>query len=165
LLNSSLSIPPHCRSRGEWSNTSSLNLVMGPYFFNWLFWFLCTEFVKNLEYEPGRPVGYPAAQGQGHGRCFQYLVLIGTGVNSTADMVFDSAIACLADADTQGDQLLCLPIERTVLEGIFFGIPNFAKRRDAAAHHFRIVLFSHTSDLFNILEHRIFLSSVGDPVR
>jgi len=68
-------------------------------------------------------------------------------------MMLNSAVAVVADTDTQGNELFVLLIEGATPEGIGFQFLYLAKGTDAAEEHFRIVLLSIFPDFTDVLEH------------
>ena len=111
------------------------------------------ELFPNLEDVARRPLGQTTPHSHRHGSRFQDLLFTGAQVSSTADMMLNSAVAVVADTNTQGNELFVLLIEGATPEGIGFQFLYLAKGADAAEEHFRIVLLSILPDFTDILEH------------
>jgi hypothetical protein len=79
-----------------------------------LFLSLAFQFFKHFENKSRWPICYVAIQRQCDGSSFQNLFPTRTQVNSTADVIFNSAIAGVADTYTQCDQLFIFSGKRTI---------------------------------------------------
>ena len=89
------------------------------------------QVLQHLEHEPRRPVGHAAAQGRGHRCGFQDLLATHPQVNRPADVVLDSAVTGVADADAQGDELLVPAFQGAVGQRLFLQRSQFAKGADS----------------------------------
>ena len=69
------------------------------------------QIFQDLEHKTRCPFGAPASQGQRDSGSFENLLPARSKVSGTADVVLDSTVAPLADADAQGNQFFVLPLE------------------------------------------------------
>ncbi len=113
------------------------------------------QLLQHLKNEAGGPVSHGAAQGQGHSGCLQNFLTSCAQCSSTADVVLDSAMARVADTDSERDQLLLLLRKCSILEGVGFHLLQLSEGADAAAPHGKAILFPVQPDLTDIFKHSI----------
>ena len=65
---------------------------------------LIFQFIQDLENKPCWPVGHTPAQSQCNRSCLQDFLATNAEVNSTADMIFYSTIAAVANTDPKRDE-------------------------------------------------------------
>jgi hypothetical protein len=112
-----------------------------------------SQIFQDLEHKSRRPLRASASEGQRNRGGFKNLLSTRSKVSSTADVILDSAIASLTDADAQGNQLFVLSRECSCLQRVAFELCQFAKGADTAPGHLQVVLFPELSDLSGIIKH------------